>query len=196
MAAPEPPSGRGVGPGRRVFAGLRGHRYGRPVTAARFVTDSALDFLARRLRILGYDVLTLRGARLDELFEVAAREQRHVLTLSRRRPKRHAGVPCTSVVRGDAAGAVRAIAAVHAAAGPPFSRCPACNVTLRPRTAFEAHGEVPGRVLRSGRPLAHCGMCGKWYWEGSHTARLRAWLEEALGHPLEPPPGSVPRAEG
>jgi uncharacterized protein with PIN domain len=166
------------------------------VTAARFVTDSSLDFLARRLRILGYDVLTLRGARLDELFEVAAREQRHVLTLSRRRPRRHASIPCTSVARGDTAGALRTIASLHDPAGPPFSRCPACNVALRPRTAFEARGEVPGRVVRAGGPLAHCGMCGKWYWEGSHTARLREWLEAALGRPVDPPPGSAPRNEG
>jgi uncharacterized protein len=166
------------------------------VTAARFVTDSSLDFLARRLRILGYDVLTLRGARLDELFEAAAREQRHVLTLSRRRPRRHGAVPCTSVPRDDPAGALRAVASIHAPAGAPFSRCPACNAALRMRTAFEAHGEVPGRVLRAGRPLADCPMCGKWYWEGSHTARLRVWLEHALGRPLDPPAsGSATRNE-
>jgi uncharacterized protein with PIN domain len=165
------------------------------VTASRFVTDTSLDFLARRLRFLGYDVLTVRGARLEELFEAAAREQRHVLTLSRRRSRRHPEVPCTSVTREDPGGALRAIASAHAPAGAPFSRCPSCNVALQRRTPFEAHGEVPGRVLRSGTPLTHCPSCGKWYWEGSHTARLRAWLERTMGRPIDPPgaaPGSVP----
>jgi uncharacterized protein with PIN domain len=49
---------------------------------------------------------------------------------------------------------------------------------------MEARGEVPGRVLRTVRSLRYCPMCGKWYWEGSHVARLRAWLEQALGRAL------------
>ena len=154
------------------------------MNAARFVTDTSLDFLARRLRFLGYDVVTLRGARLEELFESAARDGRTVLTLSERHPRRYAAVPALRVERAEPAAAVRSIGGAHAAAGPPFSRCPTCNETLQRRHAFEARGEVPGRVLRSGVPLDYCPMCGKWYWEGSHVARLREWLEQALGRPL------------
>jgi uncharacterized protein with PIN domain len=96
--------------------------------------------------------------------------------------------------RHDPAAAVRAIASAVAPASDPFSRCPRCNVALQRRHPFEARGEVPGRVLRAGGPLTHCPVCGKWYWEGSHTARMRAWLEAALGRALAPLPrdGEVP----
>ena len=83
-------------------------------------------------------------------------------------------------------------AAAHAPAGAPFSRCPRCNLALRARTAFEAHGEVPGRVTRSGSPLGWCAACGKWYWAGSHVPRIVASLEAALGRPLAPRPGGAP----
>ena len=54
---------------------------------ARFVTDSSLDELARRLRFLGYDIVTLAGARLEELFVAGRRDGRTVLTLSARHPR-------------------------------------------------------------------------------------------------------------
>jgi uncharacterized protein with PIN domain len=150
----------------------------------RFVTDTSLAFLAHRLVFLGYDVTTLAGARLEDLFEAGRRESRTVLTLSARHPRRFADVAAIVVPREDAAGTLRAIAAAHTPAGPPFSRCAACNAALQTRHPLEARGEVPGRVLRSARPLRYCPVCGKWYWEGSHTERLRAWLAAALGRPL------------
>jgi len=149
---------------------------------ARFVTDASLELVARRLRLLGYDVLTHRGARLEELFAAAAQDGRIVLTLSARHPRRWAGVAALRLPRGDAGAAVRAVAAAHAPAGRPFSRCPTCNEPLRRRTAFEAVGEVPSRVARAGGPLTWCPACGRWYWLGSHVGRLLSWLEAAVGH--------------
>ncbi|HEY6099490.1 MAG TPA: Mut7-C RNAse domain-containing protein [Anaeromyxobacter sp.] len=150
----------------------------------RFVTDSSLEWLARRLRILGFDVLTLRGARLEELFEAGRREKRVVLTMSARHPKRWGDVPARRIERGANERAVRAIAETYEPSGPPFSRCADCNHALQRRLPIEATGEVPGGVLRRARHLRHCPNCGKWYWEGSHVERLREWLERALGRPL------------
>jgi len=151
---------------------------------ARFVTDSSLDFLARRLRFLGFDVATLRGSRLEELFEVARREGRTVLSTSARHPRRFGEVPMIRVGRADPAAQLRALADGHEPAGRPFSRCPGCNVSLQRRHAIEARGEIPGRVLRAVREVRYCPHCGKWYWNGTHVARIRAWLESALGRPL------------
>lgn len=185
---------REAAPGPRL-PGRQRRDYGARVTPTRFVTDASLDFVARRLRFLGYDVVTIRGARLEELFEAARLEGRTVLTLSPRRPRRHADVPAVRVARDDPAATVRELAARHAPAGAPFSRCPACNHALERRHPFEAQGEVPGRVLRRQRVLHHCPVCGKWYWEGTHVARLRAWLEAALGGPLPAPAPAGPQPE-
>jgi uncharacterized protein with PIN domain len=154
---------------------------------ARFITDTSLEHLARRLRLLGFDVAGAGGARLDELFEAARREGRTVLTLSARHPRRFAAVPAITVPRADPAAAVRAIAAAHEPAGPPFSRCASCNTALARRMPAEAMGEVPGGVLRAARALRYCPQCGKWYWEGSHVARIREWLAAALGRPVAEP---------
>ena len=151
--------------------------------STRFVTDSSLAFLARRLRMLGYDVVVLPGARLEEVLEAARRDGRVALTLSARHPRAFADVSRRRVERDRTAEAVRAIAEADPPSGPPFGRCSECNTALQTRHPMEARGEVPGAVLRSARTLTFCPGCGKWYWEGSHVARLRAWFEEALGHP-------------
>lgn len=156
------------------------------MTPTRFVNDSSLESVARRLRLLGYDVRPAGGARLEELFALARREGRIVLTLSARRPPGTPAVECLTLPRADEAGAVRAVASAHEPAGPPFSRCPACNTALVTRHPFEAHGEVPARVRRAGLPLTYCTTCGKWYWHGSHVDRVREWLERAIGRPVSP----------
>jgi len=171
-----------------ILAGRAG--YGPAVPPTRFVTDTSLEMVAHHLAFLGYDVACLRGARLEELFEFGRREGRTVMTLSRRHPRRYADVATIVVPRGDPAAAVRAIADAHGPSGPPFSRCAPCNQALQIRHPMEARGEVPGRVLRGAQALSYCPNCGKWYWEGSHVARLREWLERALGRPL-PPTGAA-----
>jgi hypothetical protein len=156
------------------------------VAPARFVTDTSLDLLARRLRILGFDVVTLPDTRLDQLFERARSDQRIVLTLSARHPRRYAGVPAITVAR-DPLLAVRAIAEEFEPAGGPFSRCALCNHPLEPRRPGDAGGAVPGHVLELAKALHHCPGCGKWYWPGSHVDRLRVWLERSLGRPVPGP---------
>ena len=155
---------------------------------ARFLTEDSLAHLARRLRVLGHDVELAPRARLDELLAAAAADGRVVLTRSTRRPRRWRDVQ-TVTVSGELAADVRRIDEAFPAAGAPFTRCTACNGTLAMRSAFEARGEVPARVLRSPGRLRACTRCARWFWDGSHVSRLRAWLESALGRPL---PGDPP----
>jgi hypothetical protein len=156
---------------------------------ARFVTDSSLDFVARRLRFLGFDVAPLGGSRLEELFEFAAREDRVVLTLSARLPRRFGSVAAIRLERDRPESAVREIASRFEPSSPPFGRCPECNSPLQTRHPMEARGEVPGRVLRAHTEFRFCPVCGKWYWNGTHVERIRQWLEAALGRPIPRPGG-------
>jgi len=153
----------------------------------RFATDRSLDELARRLRFLGHDVAGFGGVPLAELFELARRDGRCVLTLSAQHPRRFADVSVMRLPREDLAAQVRAVADAHPATGLPFSRCALCNTALQRRHPLEARGEIPGRVLRRVRVALYCPHCGKWYWHGSHVDRLRAWLGETLGRPIEWP---------
>jgi len=155
--------------------------------AARFLAETSLELLARRLRILGHDVEVVQGARIETLFEEARRLQRTALTTSSRHPRRYADVAVTVVPR-DPIEAVRAIDSRYAPLGAPYSRCASCNTELETRPASAAKGQAPDEIVRRAQRLAHCTGCGRWYWHGSHVDRLRAWFERALGRALAPPP--------
>ena len=161
--------------------------------ADRFVTDASLELLARRLRFLGFDVATHRGARLEELCEVARRDGRTVLTLSARHPRRFANVRVLRV-SGDPAAALREVARRHEPSGAPFSRCGACNTPLQRRLAFEAGSDVPPPARRQAEHLHYCPGCGRWYWAGTHVAHIREWLTAALGRDPFAAPGRDPNA--
>jgi uncharacterized protein with PIN domain len=143
----------------------------------RFLADSSLALVARRLRLLGYDVETLRDADLARLFETARNQGRRVLTTSQRHPRRFADVSAVVVPR-DPLAAVRAIATRFRAAGPPFGRCTACNGVLERRPA--AGSTAPHHIQSVFEVVERCHGCGRCYWPGTHVLRLREWLGGAL----------------
>jgi hypothetical protein len=167
------------------------HSFERVSSTDRLMADTSLELLARRLRMLGFDVAGAGSAGLEQVFEAARRERRIVLKLSARHPRRFADVPAFTVSR-DCRVAVRAVAERYRPSGPPFSRCSICNGTLETRAASTAGDEVPEAVRRSAETLDHCSGCGRWYWAGTHVRRMRAWLESALGRAVEKrAPGSL-----
>lgn len=59
-----------------------------------------------------------------------------------------------------------------------FSRCLVCNALLRLATADEiAHFELPADVRANQTDFRFCAICGKIYWQGSHTRRMTKKLE-------------------
>ncbi len=160
----------------------------------RLVTDASLAHVARRLRLLGYDIDVHRGARFEELIDIARADGRALLTRSSRRAPRSANDPELRIVTlsGVLADDVQLVTQQFTPASAPLRRCTACNTPLQSRSAFEARGEVPGRVARAGGPLTFCPGCGRWFWVGSHVTRLRQWTEERLGRQLEAPEGTTP----
>jgi hypothetical protein len=140
--------------------------------------------LARYLRFVGCDTAYVRGLSDDEVLDQARAEDRTILTRDRRLAAR--AERALLLESPDIAEQWRA---VHAAfPGLPtevrFERCTECNGRLEPvpapppGTRTEA---VPWDRVARGLPLFRCAACDHYYWEGSHTADIRAriarWAE-------------------
>lgn len=149
----------------------------------RFAADAMLGRLARWLRALGYDTTYEEGIHDVELARRARDEGRVLLTRDRRLPReRH--VPEYLVLEGDdPLEQLRAVVARFglATGGELFTRCLLCNALLRPATAEEAGRLVPESLRGRAGPVRRCPRCGRVYWEGSHTRRMRDALARALG---------------
>ena len=139
-----------------------------------------LGRLARYLRFVGCDTAYLRGKTDDELVEIASREDRLLLTRDRELSRRSArAFLVESPVLAEQWRAVRArwpsVPVVVT-----FDRCSVCNGLLArlPADAEPAPGAAGPAGPRHVRgPLFGCRECGHVYWEGSHTARIRAQIE-------------------
>ena len=148
----------------------------------RFVADRMLGKLAKWLRVLGYDVVYLRQA-ADEKIVERLREGRIFLTRGRRAGSWHqlgrvfvvtANEPqkqLREVVRG------LRLAMIDAEL---FSRCLSCNCLLDTVNREEVRAEVPDYIYQTQSQFHRCCDCGKIYWPGSHSEKMRQQLEEIL----------------
>lgn len=153
----------------------------RPLRRTRFVLDVHLGTLARYLRLLGFDTLYRNDYDDHEIVRVAKDQQRIILTrdkglLKHRAVTRGRWIRHTrpleqlreTLAAFDLAGSVR-----------PFTRCAVCNGGLRPLGRRKAADLVPARVRERQDKFAHCTVCGRIYWPGTHTMRLRKALQGA-----------------
>jgi uncharacterized protein with PIN domain len=163
------------------------------VREPRFLADAMLERLARWLRVLGFDTQSGSAATDGELVRRAEHEGRALLTRDRRlahqRPERH-----SLLIRSDAPLDQLREVMTHFQLQAPrelFTRCLICNAALRSAAADEIGSPVPPSARERPESLRRCPSCGRIYWEGAHTRRMRAALERAL----RPPETRRPPAE-
>jgi uncharacterized protein with PIN domain len=146
----------------------------------RFLVDAMLGKLARWLAILGYDAkfAGVDGRSDLELLRQAQGEGRIFVTRDRRIPD-VAGLRKVVVEAEDFEAQLRQLAEELALKPDParlFTRCAYCNEPLSTLTREEALPLVPPKVRTLATPFWRCRLCGRLYWNGTHTGRIVATL--------------------
>ena len=141
-----------------------------------------LGRLARWLRTLGFDTLYDPAVHDPQLVALANAEGRLLLTRDRLLVE-HLQPERALLITEDAP--LNQLRQVVDGCGlsPPealFSRCVVCNGVLRPATPDEAATLVPEASRGLPGAVTRCPGCGRVYWEGSHTRRMRDQLSRAL----------------
>ncbi|MDF1536176.1 MAG: Mut7-C RNAse domain-containing protein [bacterium] len=186
--------GRGVGGGCECFCasgGRSGPEPGEfatinfPLILGKFIADSMLGTLARRLRMLGIDTLYLRNAADSERKSLVRSQGRILLT----KDSGLAGELADNawLVKGaDVREEFLSIAerlALFRGEIKPFSRCLVCNSLLEPIEPQRAENRVPPYVFLSRKTFSECYSCEKIFWEGTHGERMAKdveWMREIL----------------
>lgn len=179
--------GRVAEPGRRLHGGevVDVHPRDDPLAGgpARFALDGHLGTLARRLRLLGIDTWYRTEVDDAELADLAATEDRVLLTrdvglLKRGVLTRGAWIRATDPDEQVLEVVDRFGLGPHLA---PYSRCLRCNGTIREATAAEAAAAPPGARREHAR-FRVCVACGRLYWRGGHTGGLDAVVDRVRRH--------------
>jgi uncharacterized protein with PIN domain len=153
-----------------------------PPGEPRFAADAMLGRLARWLRVIGADTTWTPDVPDAALARHALEEDRVVLTRDRSLPEEWR-LPRVLLLDSEVPlEQLRQVADAFGLAwrGRLFRRCTLCNARLVPVQAAALRGRVPRRVAREARRFVECPACGRVYWEGSHTRRMRRVLERTL----------------
>ena len=141
-----------------------------------------LGRLARWLRVLGYDTWYDIAVADAVLVEIAAREDRVLLTRDRHLLKELRPASAHEVRQDDPLQQLRELVLALGLVPPRelFTRCLLDNTPLVPVPPREAEPLLPEGVRGLSGAVRRCPACMRLYWDGSHVRRMRAALEGAL----------------
>jgi uncharacterized protein with PIN domain/tRNA(Ser,Leu) C12 N-acetylase TAN1 len=167
----------------RAIAGIdrTGPRVPRAAGEPCFVADQMLGRLAARLRLLGYDTLTVYDLADSEVTRLAAADGRILLTRDGPLARTQA-VPVHRVLATAPREQLAEVIAALALSPDParyFTRCTLCNTPVDAVDEAEVAGELPEGVRGKGLTFARCPACAQLYWRGSHVERILADLGAA-----------------
>ncbi|KOG32770.1 Mut7-C RNAse domain-containing protein [Streptomyces resistomycificus] len=152
-----------------------------PGAPLRFLLDVHLGTLARRLRLLGVDAAYESTDIGDPALATrSAAEKRVLLSRDRgllRRRELWAGGYVYSTRPEEQ---LQDVLDRFRPELSPWTRCTACNGTLRKATKEEVAHQLEGGTERSYDVFAQCRECGRAYWKGAHHEQLEAIVERAL----------------
>ena len=150
--------------------------------STRFAADAMLGRLARWLRVLGYDTWYDIAVADPVLVELAASEDRVLLTRDRLLLKELRPVRAHEVRQDAPLAQLRDVILTLGLQPPPelFTRCLLDNAPLEVLAYDEAQPLLPEGVRGLPAPVRRCPACGRLYWDGSHVRRMRAALQRAL----------------
>ncbi len=149
----------------------------------KFLADRTTGKLARKLRALGFDVVSWDGGDLEEAAAHASGEGRILLTRSRRVPKSQEEVRVLTLEADQPREQLREVLDKLGLEARPeqfFTRCLICNEILVSVSKEEVEGRVPDFVYRAYHVFHVCPRCRRIYWPGTHLERMKRNLGRAV----------------
>ncbi len=159
-----------------------GGRRAKHASPLRFVADAMLGRLAKWLRMLGYDVEFMPDVPDIDILRRARAESRLLLTRDTALARR-AGSLGVLLHHQELKAQLRELAERGLITGPrPETRCPLCNVPLRPVPKETVVDRVPPYVYQTQDAFYECPRCHRIYWAGTHWQHVQATWRELGWH--------------
>ena len=138
----------------------------------KFIADVMLGSLAKRLRLLGSDVLYDRTLNDNEIIRLSLEQDRVILTRDTGLAARPLAANHLFINCDRALAQVQQVLSAFPASSQPLTRCSECNVPLACLEKRDARDLVPPHVYEAHDEFLQCASCGRIYWKGSHVKRM------------------------
>jgi uncharacterized protein with PIN domain len=149
----------------------------------RFIADSMLGSISRKLRIIGYDTVYARNNSDKDLVKIALDTGRILLTSDKMLYKNALSKGALAILLRGKDDDRKRLSEIRkwlnlADMKKPTetTRCALCNSELERVKKSEIEGIVPENVSSKHREFFICRKCSKVYWRGTHWKRLRSLI--------------------
>jgi uncharacterized protein len=144
----------------------------------KFIADVMLGRLAKRLRLLGHDVLYDRTLDDNAVIRISLEQDRIILTRDRGLSDRPLAGNHLFIEGDDQASQVLQVLSFLDCSSPaerpePLTRCSACNSLLVPVIKRDVKDMVPDYVYQAYNEFFQCPGCRRMYWPGTHPERMQ-----------------------
>ena len=149
----------------------------------KFLADTMLGSLAKKLRLLGVDTTYISDADHSQLKYLVRFQGRILLTRDNNLSEK-LGDLAWLVSGNNTRKEFLSIADKLSTAGcqpEPLSRCLECNDMLATVDPVEMREKVPPYIIESRDTFSGCPSCGRVYWEGTHSEQMVKEVEWMRG---------------
>lgn len=149
----------------------------------RFIADVMVGRLARYLRMAGYDVIYSNDAHDDLIIDIAAKENRVVLTrdtMMLKRKQFNNGILKSVFINDDSLREqlLQVSSYMNLELKPDLIICLICNSPLKTVSRENVKNHVPAYVYKTQDNFKYCRNCGKYYWRGTHFDYIEKYFNE------------------
>ncbi|MCK9418405.1 MAG: Mut7-C RNAse domain-containing protein [Nitrospirae bacterium] len=140
----------------------------------KFIADVMLGRLAKRLRLLGFDVLYVRTLNNNEIIRLSLEQDRVILTRDMALSDRPLAENHLFIKSDLVQEQVEQVLLTVPLETPlnPLSRCSECNDLLDRILREEVRDLVPHHVFENQEVFLRCPRCNRLYWHGTHVMRM------------------------
>ena len=156
-----------------------------PLRRNKFIADINLGDIVKYMRVLGLDLYYDPLLSTREIIEISKRENRIILTKSRKLLKFKEVSHGIFIRPGTTTEQIRRIIDYLDIKDntKPFSRCLGCNTLLNIVLKEKILDRIPPKTKEFCDEYVQCPSCDKIYWKGTHFIHMKKVVSQILDHP-------------
>ena len=153
-----------------------------PLRQTRFIADINIRDVVKYMRALGLDVYYDASLSLREIIRISKRENRTILTKSRKLLKFRDVTHGIFIRPGTTVEQIRGIIDYLSLREliEPFSRCLQCNKPLVGVSKDRILDRIPPKTREFCDEYSYCKACDSIYWKGTHYMKIKKVIDEIL----------------
>ena len=153
----------------------------------KFFVDAMLGNIAKKLRLMGFDVEYLADVKDDHLINKAKSEERIIISKDKELIQKSVKIGINSLFVNSQKEIeqlreiIKKFDLKNVKIDGNIARCPKCNLKTQSISKHKIKKRIPNKIFENNEKFWECKFCEKIFWEGTHIKNLQRIVEEING---------------